>query len=614
MIEVTAISSSEALSRDKSDFVGSIHDLLRHYARRKRHDVETIAGLQHACGDVGELFVQGLILRANRRGDLNGFLLRALPEIWWIEAVMDIPIMPYLARHIPEDTLENVLRAGLAMVAHYERCSPAHETSSADQALKQMLSADAEADEAEMERARVVAHGLAQCVIFAQQCVPTTTVRLIESLPANLFLGALGTQPDLLANTHWLCTLILRGGANAMALAAISLPNVKPEILETIRVPLMMAPERAMVRLAELHGLLSLSGNSDCDASQVLRSAFLARIWRGDEWSDQPWHRAFRGESLVASVLEELGATATPMAKDLLSNIPSLLDGAPKLLDSVLRESMTRCFAWVLLHEPEYVAPFRLAEAMIRERIRAGGLLAGRDSLRAYIMFLSETKNRLLGLSNTQGTVKNLDDRIALLHDAYPQTLPRYQTATHLQSYPSTPDSNLVPARNTWDTSEPTTPSRRFLALAALPFRFLLGTICGWLGLFRHRTIAWRLDGNVEFRLTRKFFGWTLNSTSITLQPEAARCRTDSVQGIHKTLGLWTAFLLIGWTVGAYVLLMPASPFSNPTPMIGMALILLGGCGYAGALLLSRSVTDGHAVIVDTPTGSMDVHFVASGE
>jgi len=518
--------------------------------------------------------------------------------------------MPHLATHVDGDTVQEIMRGGLAMVAHYERRGDAVAAQTAAEALDRIIAADKVADDADIERARVLAHGLAQCVTFAKQSVPAHTVRLLESVPADLFLGALSTTPQLLESTHWLCTLILRGGPNAMALAAASLPLVSPATLEAIRVPLMMAPDRTLIRIAEVHGLLTKMQQEECHAAQVLRSAFLARVWQKNDVHGLPWSRAYRGEFLVASVLHELGSMAIPMAKGILANLPNLLSGSPRLYDSVVRESISQCLAWVLRHEPDYVAPFRLAEAHIRNQIRCSGPESSQHAIRAYVMLLDETKQRLELVERGARSTKEMTDRCALLRDAYPNIFPRR------------PPTRSTLRSSSWNTPEETSvlrieapakkPSRvgRTAAFLFLPFRFLAEAAMSWLGLCRHRSIGWTSDGDTEMTLSRKLFGWTLGSTSIRLQQQMSQCHANSIIGIHKTLGLWTALLIAGTTIGVYLMLSAATGVTEELAALGAMLIALGGFGYTGSLILSRAVSEGDAIIVDSESGFMKVQAV----
>ena len=110
--------------------------------------------------------------------------------------------------------------------------------------------------------------------------------------------------------------------------------------------------------------------------------------------------------------------------------------------------------------------------------------------------------------------------------------------------------------------------------------------------------------------LSRKLFGWTLGSTSIRLQQPMSQCHANSIIGIHKTLGLWTALLIAGMTIGVYLVLSAAAGVTEELAALGAMLIALGGFGYTGSLILSRAVSEGDAIIVDTESGFMKVQAV----
>jgi drug/metabolite transporter (DMT)-like permease len=68
--------------------------------------------------------------------------------------------------------------------------------------------------------------------------------------------------------------------------------------------------------------------------------------------------------------------------------------------------------------------------------------------------------------------------------------------------------------------------------------------------------------------------------------------------------------LITGTTIGVYLMLSATASAADGLPSLGAILIALGGFGYAGSLILSRAVSDGEAIIVDTAQGFMRVQAV----
>jgi hypothetical protein len=589
----------EPLSKDDTEFLCSVHDLLRHYARRRQVDIDVLDGLAASCDDIGVLFAEGLLLSAEKLsdGDLNGYLHRALPEIWWIDYGMGINVMQHLAELISDDETEQLVSSATALIAHFGRRTGSTHKTRIHETFDRLMAPDLSGDEQEIEHAQLLARGLARTLNLCKRGVSARSLRLVEEIPTGPLLQALAREPVLTEDDRWLGSLLLRGGPNGLALAAASIQHAPTRTLERLCTLLSMAPARAMLRLATVYGLLTRVGAVDEGVLQALRAPLLAQAWQDRVPLSVPWWKAHRGEVLVADLLKELGPGAEVLARDVAKGLEVHLANDTALYDTLTRQALAQCLAWLVIRQPSYIGPFRLAEAHLQLLSRTAGLSATRHAVRAYAMLLTDTYQEVAKATGAETTRDAIALRLRNLRNTHKVAFPALDTESKSTASDSLAHCIDTPAVARWERIVP------------LPIRHCLSSGLRLLGLSNREAIQVGIgaEGEFHYRLFSKDFD-ELDDASLVGGAVSNDLVDLGQTKTNRTLGLWTAFLLPLTTSGAFIALGGIEGVPSLVHALGLFVVGLSVTGYLGALAISRGVTSGSLVALPGVQGGLTIY------
>ena len=602
------------------DLSRSAFMLLRQYARRGHYDPTTLETLRCAGGDPASLFAHGLILEAKATGQLHQTLLRYQPDIWWLDQVANLDVTGPLSRCLDAPALTRLRSDSLRLVATLDQDvrPPAWQTP-ADMFLAMV---DDDIDPGSLlTRSRILARGLATAVRMSPEWL-APALSLIQARPSLALLSALARDSRLLDDDRWLCTLLLRGNSCSVALAAASLYFAPEKTLVRVRDFLAVAPASAMVRLAEVHGLLTLTEEEGADAAEALRTAFLTQLWRGTDLSGIAWWRAFRGEQLVHRSLPEVGSAAEVLARDVAIGLAKHLD-TDACQDPGRQSAIAGSLAWLLLRDPDYRAALRLSEGRLRDMAQRKGPAAMTRSLRAYVSTLTSVIEELARTAPGRHTAVAVHARLVRLRKSYPDALTREQVpdditqltgedrpAPSMRLARSLPDaaqelvataeavSALPTPVASWLGAEGWSPGRVLSWLVPTPLRHLATSVLRMLGTGpRARLILSDHSVGTLVRETR-LLGLTIKTSRHGIPGGVIFTAPEGCEPADQLLGRWTAGLLLSGTLGPWLMLSGSAMEPLLGRIIGSALLVFGLAGYLGALGLHRAVAGGEAVAV----------------
>ena len=633
----------------------SVHDLLRHYARRRRVDRDVLSGLEAAHGDLQALLCEGLLARATESGDVHRFLVRALPELWWIDLEMGLDALSLVGARLLGPALERLRRDAATLVFHFDRGERPRAWQGAPE-LFVMLTGDSEDDDEALElRPRLLARGLGLALAMGPEW-PGLGLEAIDTEASLGLLRAIVRDGRLQSDERWLGALLLRGGPRSVAVATASLLFAPEKALTRIRDLLAMAPPSSMVRVAEAHGLLTLSGEDGLETAEALRTALLTQAWQGADLSTLEWWRAFRGEQIVLRSLPELGDAADELARGVVAGLPHLVVG-DGLADPARRGALAGCLAHVLEGESGYTASFRIAESRIRDLGRSDGYRATAPALRAYASLLVATARLLLRRERGRDGALKLYGRVLRLRRAHPDLLPMDVFPDTLDAAISVGDPDRMARR--WlarEAHEPVDPRldapdafeagpthdaplafadetvtaadglaplpgdlaswigagrrsvlERLARLAPLPYRYLLGVARRWLGSAPRARFVLKGDGHTAVVVKHRTLGIPVGSTRFDVPGGTLLPFPEGSVKADRMLGRWTALLLVTATIGTLLVLRGLQSDAPVGVLTGAGLLLGGLTGYFGALRLHRLVSDGRAVAVSDERGRVQV-------
>ena len=645
-----------AAPEDDAEFTRSVYRLLRHYARTRTHEPALATALRDSGVDLGALAARGLLLESvsEPEGATWRALIRAQPDLWWLDLEFGVHATQELARGLPGDTVDRLRRHCLALVAHLDRgARPAAWETAAD--VFSFLIGDAESLDAEenLSRARVLARGVGLTIQMSPDWL-APALAFVGAGPSRALLRAMVRDQCLLEQDRWLGALLLRGGPRSIAAAAASMMFAPRATVTRLRSLLSIAPAAAMIRVAEAHGLLTLAGPDGQEAAEALRTAFLTQAWQATDLSGLPWARAFRGEVLVARCLPELADTAAPLAREVCLGLPRLL-GEDAGSDPARHDAIATCLARLLQEEPTYDAALRVAEAHVRELGRRSGAQAQAVAMRSYALTLVSTARLLMRRSGTREQALSLYARVLRLRKAHPEMLPRdvfpdtLEGALHIAdpdraarrwltrevaatdaprapgpAVPPTAEDPL-PAANeivatadglmplpapfaAWVGAKSWSPARLLGLLLPLPFRHVAAMILRTFGLTAKARFVLSDDGRGMMAITRRVLGFRVRTSRRAIAGGCLFTFPEGSPRADRLLGRWAALLILTSTLGTWVLLSGvsgAAPFGST--VLGSLLLVTGLVGYAGALWLQRIVGGGYAVAVQDTDGHVSV-------
>ncbi len=631
---------------ETTDLALSVHDLLRHYAERRRADRDFIRGIAGSAGDVTTLFLEGLALRLEPldTAERERFLLRALVDMAWLDLELGVRALPALFSRLGAAEAAALGVTGVRLVRsldHGDR--PAAWERAPDVALGLLGGGAPTTEDATEDTARAVRLArLLGLLVHASDEALREALALVEDRPTRGLLRALVQDEVAVAEERWLAALVLQSGSIGLAVGTASLTHAPSRTLTRIRDLLCVAPTDALVRIAEAHGLLSLCSDGGTDTAEMLRTAYLTQAWLATPLTGHGLHRAFRGELIVAKTLPELGPAAESLARDACTGIPQLIGATGSddaLADPVRRDAMATCLARVMLADSSYCASLRITESRLAELNRAGDASTLASGLRGYAILLVTTARLLLGDERGRDAALRLYARVLRLRQQHTELLPRHlfpdtlDAAIHVtdperaaRRWLMREQGHALPAERTpvQDTSRARTetfavattqmgaalpeplagwagaprswPARIASWLLPLPVRYLAETLMRWLGFGPAADLAVTGDGVTRITVTRRFFGLpvyrSFAGVRTVLPLEAGASAAD------RMLGRWSAVLLVCLTVGAFALLRGQADGVRSLELGGGIAIGGGLLGYFVALRLHRLVVRGRAVAI----------------
>ena len=640
------------------EFDASVYQLLRHYARTKRLDAELTHGLRAAGVDLQETLARGLIAEAAVAPEETTYatILRAQPELWWLDLELGIHGTAALAELLSDELLHELRSDSLDLCRQLDRGTRPAAWEAAADVFASLVGDDVDGVDAEAgaDRYRVLARGVGLSIDLSPDWLGPALL-LVDGEPSRGLLRAMARDAVLLGQDRWIGALLLRGGPRAVALGTASLLFAPPETLTRTRNLLSMAPATTMVRVAEAHGLLTLAGAEGLEVAETLRTAFLAQAWQGHDLVGLPWWKAFRGEQLVSRSLPELDSMAYDLARDVCLGLVHHLDDEATGSDPARREALGTCLAWLLRKEPRYDAALRIAEARIREIGRQSGSQQQAAATRAHAMVLLASARCLLRREGGRERARGLYARILRLRKANPEMLPRdvfpdtLDSALHISdpdraarrwlTRELAPDAELVGPALPPSAEDPLPAADEIVATAEgrMPLPTPLGS---WVGA-RRRSLLVALVGSLVplpfrhlFALVARFFGCTpqarfvLGEAGTGAMVRAGRClgirmcaskRTiaggclftfpEGSAKADRMLARWAAILILASTTGTWVIVSESSlaVAGLSGVSLGAVLLAVGLCGYVGALLLHRTASAGLAVAVQEENGRVSV-------
>lgn len=649
MIEYTVAVHPEPTPTD--DLATSAWDLLRHYARRRRSEPEVLAALEQNSGGLAALAARGLVSRCAEAGDPYAALLRAQPELWWIDLEMGVRAVEALAELLPADTLERLRKDALALVSRLDHGPRPAAWETGPDLFSSLIGDVPDDDDAAIgERERVLARGVGLTIAMSPEWL-APALSFIEAGPSRRLLRALVRDDCVLEQERWLSTLLLRGGARSVAIASAGLYFASEPTVVMLRDLLAVAPPTAMIRVAEAHGLMTLAGEGALYTAEALRTAFLTQAWQGTDLGGLHWWRAFRGEQVVARSLPELGESADALARDVATGLAHHVGNPDAIGDPGRREAIATCFAWVMERTPDYCAPARIAEAELRDIGRHRGAQVMAAALRSYAAVMISTARLLNRRPRGRDAARSVYLRVLRLRKAHPEMLPRSvfpdsleealavgaadRTAsrwlgagTPARSEPPadrSPRASIedpIPAADdiiataeglrplpgptaAWFDVREWSPTRLLGWMLPLPVRHLLTVMCGWMGLTpRARFVL--ADGGGAVVVTRRLFGVTVSTDRRAIPGGVLTPLPPHNTRVDRMVGWWAALLLTCGTIGTWLVLRGAL-HEPTTTLFGTGLVLFGLIGYLGALSLRRVLGAGSAVAVRDDRGRVGV-------
>ncbi|MFT5434465.1 MAG: hypothetical protein ACI9OJ_005178 [Myxococcota bacterium] len=621
------------------DLARSLWSLARSYARRRHVDPEAISSLRDSGEAVDDLIVRGMLAAASEQPDPHEAVLRALPELWWLDAHLGIASGPALAERMNTRALDAIRDDALRLVVALDKGErPAAWVTGPD--LFTNLLADSEIEDGAWNRARVLARGVSMVLTMAPGWL-TAALGLVRSQASSDLLRALARDVKLTADHRWVAALLLRGGQREVALGAASLMFADVPLRHQVRDMVAMLPKTSVVRIAQCHGLLSLGGESGMEVAEIVRTGFLAQAWQNNDLAGLPWSDAFRGELMVSRSLLELGHIATPLARDVCDGLVAIMsdeaDGPHS--DSVRREAVAECLAWILRANPEYCAALRQTESHLRDIARRRGTGPLGPIVRAYAQVLLSTA-RLLVERDCRSAARGVYARVLRLRKAYPELLPvdaypdtidkalhaddadrsaRHWVALEIGSAdpidptavrPSPEDplpaaheivaaaDGLAPLPNPtaeWVDAVESTPLAIIGALVPLPIRHLFNLSRRMLGMTPKARFVLSDDGRGAVTVTRRILGVGVHTTRRGIAGGRLFPFPEGNLRADRMLGRWAALLLVLGTVGTWLAL---KANTDVALLGGSSIAAFGLFGYLGALRLHRAVASGFAVAV----------------
>ncbi|MFT7625846.1 MAG: hypothetical protein ACI9WU_005037 [Myxococcota bacterium] len=628
--------------RRQDDLPHQVISLLRHYARRRRYEPGLIEALGASTGDLAALAARGLVSQAAADDDPYRVFVRALPELWWLDLEAGVHALPKLADLLPEDTTARLRRDGLTLVSRLDTDERPEAWETAADLFTSLLDESDERPDIP-ERAVVLARGVALSVSLANDWL-AESLHFVQRGPSRAVQYAL-IRDDLFGEQHrFIAALLLRGGSRSVALASAALTFAPESTLTRIRDLLSVAPPSALTRAAEAYGLLTLAGDEARPAADALRAALATQVWSGSDLTTLDVSSAFRGECLVADTVAELGDTGKPLAR-LASEglVKHLGDG---LADPGRRAALASCLAVVLRQDADYVAPFRLCEAKLRDMTRDHGARATGTALRGYAATLLDTCRALLDLPGGRRAADRLYARVrrirrahgdVLSRDLYPATLdealgwkrsdedsawssrevawataPGGSTPHNMEDPLPGPDEILATAEAFQPLPGPTAQwvgasswsfGRLLGWMVPLPFRHLWSCALRWTGCGAHASLVLGKGGVGSVTVRERILGLTVRTKRRSLPGGRVWLFPEGVAQADRMLGNWSAVLILTSTLGAWLILGGAAstlPGLSPvlSPILGAGLASFGVLGYIGALALRKVLGSGHAVAV----------------
>ncbi|HIN86119.1 MAG TPA: hypothetical protein EYN06_06535 [Myxococcales bacterium] len=640
--------TSEAIS-----LAESLHELLRHHARTKEYDTDMLAALRLSYSNSGDLFVQGFLraAAAQPEGKLYPYIVKSLPELWWIDSEMSIDLSTPLASSLVATVANTLAGDTQDVVNHLDRHNPRLELGTSDAIFTAIMESDGDLS----QRSRTLARGLAMAMSMAPSNLPSF-LNFVGQNPSAKLLSAMASDERLLGQEHWISTLVLRGGRVGIALGAVSLLHAPERILARLRDLLCMAPASVFQRVAEVHGLLTLAGEDGLEASEYLRTALLSQGWQGNDLRGIAWTQAFRGEQIVSRSLAEIPQIAHGLAVDVLRGLPELLDLPLELADPGRREPMAQCLAWLTQRDPGYCAGMRNAEGRIREIGRTLGSGGQREALRHYVVFLLSTARTLLkrGDEGYDGALK-IYTRILRLRKSYPELITQEMLPNTLfgaskirdperaarrwvvreqadlagaalnmelaladapqssadEFFPlesegvTTLDglSELPSFATHWAGPGIASDRRWYLRYVPVPVHFLFTALKRMLGFQSSARVHMREDGKSMLVRQRSLWGKLLPEKRHLLPEGCLMPYPLHRTQVDRMLGRWSAFLLAACTIGAFFTLQGLQNGQDMRVLFGSVSLVAGLLGYGTAFRLHCTLRSGLAFVASDSAG-----------
>ncbi len=628
----TALTVQPLATSGPDDLPRQVCSLLRHYARRRRHEPGMVEALSASTGDVASLLARGIVAEASSTDDPYAHMLRALPELWWLDLEAGIHALPRLAALLPSETATRLRSDALTLVSRLDHAERPAAWETPGDVFLSLIDEDPEPH----EREQVLARGVALAIAMAPDWL-ATALEFVRRGPSRALLRALCRDGVLLDQPRFLGALTLRGGPRTAAMAAACAYFAPESAIVRLRDLLASAPAAAAADAAQIYGLLSLVDEERLPAAEALRTAVSTQVWRGEDLSTIPWSRAFRGELLVADALGELGDAALPLAMSAASGLCRHLDtGALK--DPVLRDALALCLAHSTVTDADYVAPMRLAEARLAELEKTASARVVADAIRAYAWTLLEATTILAGTRGARSAAYRLYGRLKRLRRAHPELLPRdlypdgmehalrqvqpptptprtgFDTTGSTPQTPHSVEDPLPGPHEVTATAETLHPlpgptaswvgarkwslARLLGILLPLPFRHLWSCALRWGGCAPRASILLGKQGAGAMVVRDRILGATVRTVRRVVPSGRVWLFPEGLEGADRMLGNWSAVLILSATLGTWLLLGGAPIPVAWSTLGGVAVIAFGLVGYAGAVMLRRVVATGEAVAV----------------